>query len=191
MKKFKKKEKEEKKDEAIKTNLEIVPIRFFDEELSAFILEDGTFLDIFEIVSKDRENLQDDVVRYDIFNLTRFEKLYALPHKDIGLNFPINTSLQRANLTKKLKKTADPIRKKWLEIEIEELEILDTNIERKEFYRMYFADTKNNLLKNRRDILSYIGSGRNKIVQEIEKEKKIQIIRKIMNMNTLILPEEL
>lgn len=188
MKKKKKNKKSE--EEFLKTNMEILRIRFYDEDIGAFVLENGEYLDLLQIVTKDRENLQDDVVRYDIYNLTRFEKLYALPHKDIGLNFPINTSLQRANLQRKYKSTADPIRRKWIRREIEELETLDANIERKEFYRMFFAKTKNDLVKNRRDILSYIGYGRNKIVKEISKEKKIQIVRKMQNMNTLVLPEE-
>lgn len=188
MKKKKKNKKSE--EELLKTNMDILKIRFYDEDVDAFILENGEYLDLLQIVTKDRENLQDDVVRYDIYNLTRFEKLYALPHKDIGLNFPINTSLQRSNLQRKYKSTADPIRKKWIRREIEELETLDANVERKEFYRMFFAGTKNELIKNRRDILSYIGYGRNKIVKEISKEKKIQIVRKMQNMNTLVLPEE-
>ncbi|WP_411328667.1 hypothetical protein [Anaerofustis stercorihominis] len=188
MKKKKKNKKSE--EELLKTNMDILKIRFYDEDVDAFILENGEYLDLLQIVTKDRENLQDDVVWYDIYNLTRFEKLYALPHKDIGLNFPINTSLQRSNLQRKYKSTADPIRKKWIRREIEELETLDANVERKEFYRMFFAGTKNELIKNRRDILSYIGYGRNKIVKEISKEKKIQIVRKMQNMNTLVLPEE-
>lgn len=192
MKKRDKRNKKQQKseEELIKTNMDILNIRFYDEDIDAFILDNGTCVDLLQIVTKDRENLQDDVVRYDIYNLTRFEKLYALPHKDIGLNFPINTSMQRANLQRKYRSTADPVRRKWLQREIEELETLDANIERKEFYRMYFADTKDELVKNRRDILSYIGYGRNKIVKQIGKDKKIQIIRKMQNMNTLVLPEE-
>ena len=142
-------------------------------------------------MARDRQNLQDDAVRFDIITLTRFERLFSPDHKDIGLNFPINTAVQRRNLERKRKLTNDPVRRKWLEREIDELLTLDSNIDRKEFYRMYFGETKEELIKNRTNILSWIGRGRNKIIKEIDKEKKIQIIRKLCNMNALILPDEL
>ena len=185
------KKKKSKKEETIKTNLDILNIREYDEELNAFKLADGSFLDFFEIVARDRQNLQDDAVRFDIITLTRFERLFSPDHKDIGLNFPINTAVQRRNLERKRKLTNDPVRRKWLEREIDELLTLDSNIARKEFYRMYFGETKEELIKNRTNILSWIGRGRNKIIKEIDKEKKIQIIRKLCNMNALILPDEL
>ena len=186
---FKKKKSKEK--EIIKNNLDILSLRGYDEELEAFFCEDGSFLDLFEIVARDRQNLQDDAVRFDIVTLTKFERLYSPDHKDIGLNFPINTSLQRTNLEWKLKKTTDPVRKKWLEREINELLTLDSNIDRKEFYRMYFGSNKEELIKNRTNIATWLGRGRSRIIKEIDKEKKIQIIKKLCNMNTLIIPEEL
>ncbi len=186
---FKKKKSKEK--EIIKNNLDILSIRGYDEELEAFFCEDGSYLDFFEIVARDRQNLQDDAVRFDIATLTKFERLYSPDHKDIGLNFPINTSLQRNNLEWKLKKTNDPVRKKWLTREINELLTLDSNIDRKEFYRMYFGSNKEELQKNRINILTWLGRGRSRIVKEIDKEKKIQIIKKLCNMNTLIIPDEL
>lgn len=188
---MKRKEEKKEKKEIIKTNLEILAIRRYDEELEAFIMEDGSFLDLLEIVARDRQNLQDDAVRFDIMTLTKFERLYANDHKDIGLNFPINTSLQRNNLEKKLKKTSDPVRRKWLLREIDELLTLDSNIDRKEFYRMIFGSNSEEFLKNRTNILAWLGRGRSKIIKEIDKEKKIQIMKKLCNMNSLIIPDEL
>ena len=188
---MKRKEEKKEKKEIIKTNLEILAIRRYDEELEAFIMEDGSFLDLLEIVARDRQNLQDDAVRFDIMTLTKFERLYANDHKDIGLNFPINTSLQRNNLEKKLKKTSDPVRRKWLLREIDELLTLDSNIDRKEFYRMIFGSNSEEFLKNRTNILAWLGRGRSKIIKEIDKEKKIQIMRKLCNMNSFIIPDEL
>lgn len=188
---MKRKDEKSDKKEIIKTNLEILAIRRYDEELEAFIMADGSFLDLLEIVARDRQNLQDDAVRFDIMTLTKFERLYANDHKDIGLNFPINTSLQRNNLEKKLKKTSDPVRIKWLLREIDELLTLDSNIDRKEFYRMIFGSNREEFLKNRTNVLAWLGRGRSKIIKEIDKEKKIQIMKKLCNMNSLIIPDEL
>ena len=187
----KKEEKAGKKEEIIKTNLEILDIRGYDEELDAFYMADGSYFDLLEIVARDRQNFQDDAVRFDIRTLTKCERLYAPDHKDIGLNFPINTSVQRRNLERKWRMTSDPVRKRWLEREIQELLTLEGNIDRKEFYRMYFGATREELIKNRTNILSWIGRGRRRIVKEIDKEKKIQIVRKLCNMSALILPDEL
>lgn len=194
MKNKNKKEKNKRNKQAkdiLKTNLEVLMIRSYDEGINAFVLSSGKYLDLVEIVAKDRENLQEDAINYDVFMLTKFERMFSPDHKDIGLNFPINTSRQRSYLELKLKKTQDPVRKLWLEREINELLSLESEIERKEFYRMYFAETKDELEKNRRNILNWLGRGQSKIVREINKEKKIQIVRKLANMNTLILPDDL
>ena len=80
---------------------------------------------------------------------------------------------------------------KWLLREIDELLTLDSNIDRKEFYRMIFGSNGEEFLKNRTNILAWLGRGRSKIIKEIDKEKKIQIMRKLCNMNSLIIPDEL
>ena len=187
----KEKEPKEKKKEIIKETLSVLPIRNYDEGIDAFSLEDGTYLDLLEIVTRDRENLQDDVVRFDMFTLTKFERLYSGDHKIVGLNFPINTLSQRKYLDRKLKKTADPIRKEWLMRVWDELDRLESMIDRKEFYLFFFGKTKDELEKNRGNILGWIGYGSSKLVKPMGKEKKIQIIRKLCNMNALILADDL
>ena len=56
---------------------------------------------------------------------------------------------------------------------------------------MIFADSVKSLEKNRQDVMSLIGMGRSKAVRAMEKEKKLKIVRKLCNMNTLLLPDEL
>lgn len=185
-----KKKETNKKQEIIKTNAEVLPIRFYDENLNCFILEDDSCLDIFNIVPSDRSNLQGDELQYNIINNMRFYRLYSQDIKLISMNFPVNTSLQRELLKTKIKTTTDEVRKLWLEREINELELLDKNVTRREFYFMYFGNNRDDFVKNKSNILKGIGFGRNKLVEEIEKEKKIQIIKKLCNMNSLILPNE-
>ena len=195
----KKKEKEpkesrkerKKKEQILKTSAEVMKIRSYDEGIDAFVLSNGRYMDFLEIVAKDRDNLQDDAINYDIFLLTKFERLYSGDHKDIGLNFPINTGKQRYYLEEKKKKTKDPVRQLWLDREINELLSLETEVERKEFYRMFWGKTKSDLEKNRRNMLGWLGRGQSKIVRTIPKEKKIQIVKKLVNMNTLILADDL
>ena len=56
---------------------------------------------------------------------------------------------------------------------------------------MIFGSNSEEFLKNRTNILAWLGRGRSKIIKEIDKEKKIQIMKKLCNMNSLIIPDEL
>lgn len=184
------KKKKDSKEE-VKTVLDVLPIRFYDEDLGGFLLEDGSYMDLYEIVPSDRSNLQGDELDYNVMNFTRFLRLYSADIKFISMNFPISTSPQRRHLEKRLEKCTDMVRKLWLEREINELALLDQNIMRREYYLMYFSNDAESFIKNKTNIKKYVGYGRNKLVDEIDMEKKIQISTKLCNMNTLILPDDL
>lgn len=183
-------EKNKKKKEP-KTTLEVFPIRKYDEKLSAFVLEDKTYLDLFEIQAKDRANMQDDEISYDIFNLTRFFRLYYPDCKFISMSFPINTARQRENINFALSNVVDPIRKEWLLRELDELYQLEKMVMRREYYLMFFGNNRDDFIKNKENILNFVGQGRNKFIKKIEERKKYQIIQKLSNMNSLIISDSL
>ena len=188
----KKEKKSKKKKEVVnKSALDILPIRFYDEAIGAFVYEDGTHMDLYNIVPSDRSNLQGDELQFNIYNSTRFYRLYSPDGKFISMNFPVNTSFQREYLENKKKLATDEVRKLWLEREIKELELLDQNVMRREYYLMFWGNDKEDFVKNKDNIEKWIGNGRSRLVEEIDKEKKIQIVRKICNMNSLILPDDL
>ena len=189
----KKKEKtpKKKKQDPIKSTLDILPIRFYDDQVEGFIYEDGTYMDIFNVIPSDRRNLQGDELNYNIYNVTKFYRLYSPDGKFISMNFPVNTSLQRAYLQKKLKESTDKVRAQWIEREIRELELLDQNIMRREYYLMFWGSNREDFIKNKDNIEKWIGSGRARLVETMTKEKKMQIVKKICNMNSLILPDDL
>ena len=187
----KKEKKTKSKSKDISTTKDIIPIRSFNLDLQAFVLEDGTFLDMYEIVPSDRSNLQGDELNYNIINLMRFFRLYSADVKFISMSFPMSTSIQRKHLEKRLKKSPDEKRNLWLRREINELRNLEMHTMRREYYLMFFGRDKENLLKNKSNIEKYVGYGRNKLVESIDMEKKIQIVTKLNNMNTLILPDDL
>ena len=55
---------------------------------------------------------------------------------------------------------------------------------------MYFANNEDTFERNRSDLLTLVGTGKNKLVREMGKGKKIQVVRKLNNMNMLIIPGE-
>lgn len=183
--------KKEKPVRVPETLLKVLPVRSYDDEINCFTLEDTSLFDIFEIVTADRENAGDDEVRFSIYAMARFYRLYSPDIKIISLNFPVNTAMQRKALIRATEQTNDPVRRLWLRREIQELIKLDENMQRKEFFMMIFADSVKSLEKNRQDVMSLIGMGRSKAVRAMEKDKKLKIVRKLCNMNTLLLPDEL
>lgn len=190
MKNKKDKDNVKKVGEKIYTNLEILKIRRYDEEKKCFEMDDGSSLDLLEIIPRDRDNASDDDVRLDMYRMMRFYRLFSSDIKILSLNFPISTSGQQDALRRAIKATSSQVRIKWMEREIEELILLDENIQRREYYLMYFANNEDTFERNRSDLLTLVGTGKNKLVREMGKGKKIQVVRKLNNMNMLIIPGE-
>lgn len=190
MKNKKDKDNVKKVGEKIYTNLEILKIRRYDEEKKCFEMDDGSSLDLLEIIPRDRDNASDDDVRLDMYRMMRFYRLFSSDIKILSLNFPISTSGQQDALRRAIKATSSPVRIKCMEREIEELILLDENIQRREYYLMYFANNEDTFERNRSDLLTLVGTGKNKLVREMGKGKKIQVVRKLNNMNMLIIPGE-
>lgn len=180
-----KKAKEIKLDEKF-----ILSQRYYSNEHDAFVMADGSFLDILSVRTKDRKNLKDEELKYYIYRYTKFYKQYEGDIKYISMNFPVDTSLQRKFMGSYAKKTLDKTRKKWLDRKIDEFNNLDNVVNRREYYLMYFAKTPAELVKNR-SILKNFSAGRNNLFLEIEASEKFQVMKKLLNMNTLIVKEEL
>ncbi len=170
--------------------LQIVLHRHYDEEIDAFVLEDGSYIDFFEVIPKDRENQDPDELRFDALIMTRFYKLYSDDMKWISLNFPMNTQKQRLFKRRKFEETIDPVRRKWLERQIREFEKLDSNIGRREFFLCFFGENRDDFLRKRKKILGDLGVGKGRMIKEISKDKKIRVTYKMLNMNTLVTSEE-
>lgn len=168
----------------------LLPLRYYSDESEAFVMSDGSFLDILSVRTKDRKNLKDEEIKYYIYRYTKFYKQYEGDLKYISMNFPVDTSSQRKYMSNYSKKTLDKNRQKWLERKIAEFNNLDDVVNRREYYLMYFAKNKEELIKNR-SIIKNFSIGRNNLFLAIEATEKFQVMKKLLNMNTLIVKEEL
>lgn len=173
-----------------KTTMDILPIRYYDEELEAFVLKDDLCMDLLEVILKDRVNTSEDEVEYAILTLAKFYKVYSSSVKWIALNFPVDTHIQRANKLKILERTNDPVRRKWIERQISEMEKIDANAQKRESYLQIFGQGKDQFIKNRNKVKAEIGRGRGNIVKEISKEKKFMVIHKLSNMSSIVRAQE-
>lgn len=168
----------------------LLPLRYYSDESEAFVMSDGSFLDILSVRTKDRKNLKDEEIKYYIYRYTKFYKQYEGDLKYISMNFPVDTSSQRKYMSNYSKKTLDKNRQKWLERKIAEFNNLDDVVNRREYYLMYFAKNKEELIKNR-SIIKNFSIGRNNLFLAIEATEKFQVMKKLLNMNTLVVKEEL
>lgn len=187
-KKSKKEEKEKIKIEP--TVKDVFPLQYYDEEVEAFLFGNGLYMDLLEVVSKDRVNSDNDEIEFDVLNLAKFYKTNSEAIKWISLNFPVDTKVQREHKEKILERTNDPVRKLWLKRQIREMIKIDQNIQKRESYLQIFANSKTSLIKQRDKVIISLGRGRSGILKEISKEKKFSILYKLNNMSSVIkIPE--
>ena len=179
------KDQSEKKPAAQKNNLDILPIRYYDEDAKAFVLKDGSYFDIYEKVADDVDNMMEDEVQMLMIRLAKFLKLYKDDIKIISMNVPTNLLSQEKRLTKKMQETNDPVRKKWLQRSISELQRAEKGTRKREYYFVLMSRTAEQH-HDQVQQLSILGDG----VREISLEKKLQIVYKLCNPNSLIVREE-
>ena len=103
-KKTKKPEDDAAKQEPQKEKLDLsllipLPIVDFDEQLGLAVMEDGTFCDFLEIITKDLRNLSDDQLLFDKMLWEKLFDTYSDDLKIISFSFPAETDSQQRYLS--------------------------------------------------------------------------------------------
>lgn len=183
---MKKKEKNKKKQtEKTSRNfltLESVihPVAFED---NSFLFRDGTIMDIMEIKAKDLENLGEMETQIDFLKHQKFHKTNSIDYKIIAMNYPCDYTEQIEYYKEKLERTRNPYQKKWLERTLNELIWLEKNKTKREYYVMFYPESKNEhdefVIRNLQDM----GVGKDKLLKEMPQQKKVQIMFKLGNQN--------
>lgn len=186
MKKENTNSKKEKKDDLRKEVVELLDFDSYDENYQCYWMKNGTCFDVLEIISKDRTNVAADEVEYDVLRLVRLFQTYADDIKIVALNFPTNTVMQQAYLNEKINNCKNPKQKKWLQISQKELEWIEQNTTKREYYLFFFAKNVEEHYNVKTQLLNRLGKGRNGMVKEISQEKKRNIIFKMNNPCSII-----
>lgn len=179
------KPKKEKQPSIGKNNLDILPIRYYDEDAEAFVLADGSYFDVYEKVADDVDNMMEDEVQLLMIRFAKFLKLYKDDLKIISMNFPTNLLTQQKRLEKRMQETRDPVRKKWLARSIDELQRAEKGTRKREYYFVLMSKTAEEHYDQVQQ-LSILGDG----VRKMSLDKKLQIVYKLCNPNSLIVREE-
>lgn len=185
--KNKKKSDDNLKQPSVEREVEkLLPIRFYDTENECFVRENGTILDMLKINTKDLLNASEAEKNWDNMKFSKLYRTYSGDLKIVALNFPCNTSVQQEYWRNKLSKTANPVLKEMQRERLFQLEWLEKNSTTREFYLFYFSKDIEEHVKNRLSILSILATGVDGVVEEMSKEKKIQILYKMNNKSSYV-----
>lgn len=149
-----------------------------------FQLRDNTLMDIHKISCKDLFNGDYDTVRMFNLELSLFLMTYAADIKLICMNFPRNTVSQVNYFKHKKNSTRNTVYQEFLDDEIFRQEYIANSYNEQEFYLMHYAKNTEEYRKNLASINEKLGNYG--FAEPLSKEKKLKILFKMNNKNTIV-----
>ncbi len=166
----------------IRKTAELLPIIGMDKGL--FCMSDGSYMDIFRIVTKDLISAAESEIELDMLQWEKFYKMYAADCKIIGINFPTDTKRQQQYFQHKINTAENPFYKEILQTKYDELVDVNLYYTDREYYLMIFCPSYEKYLEARNIItvtLKNVG-----LISDISVEKKIMILTKLCNKATSV-----
>lgn len=170
---------QDKKPNMLKQTANILPFMQIHDDY--ILLKDGV-MDIFQVQTKNIHALNDVDLNYLLLNRAQFLRSYFRSFKEVILNFPTNTELQRAYWLRKKQQATNTSRLKYIEQKLFEFEFLESERYNREFFMFVYAGDKEELLDRKHDCKH--GMQNSFPLQEIPKDKKEQILFLLNNQNT-------
>ena len=181
------KEKKKKQEKEVQRQYieDVMPIVAFDEALECFIMEDGTLLDMFAIITKDLNSTPTDELTYDKYLWEKLYKTYSDDIKIIGFYFHPDTSEQQEYMSRLYYRTESPVYQKLIREKQEELAFVETEdvYMEMQFYLLFFAKNKPDYKEKSISIYSLLSSGFLPSIERITPERKEKIIYQLFNKN--------
>ena len=165
---------------------EIFPVIAGDERESCFLMENGTYMDMFQINCKDLISAPEDIVIFDNYTWDIFYKTYAKDIKIVSFNFPSDTTRQRNYISHKLYNTENPVFSDMLSDKLSEAEEIAKSRKDREFVLMFFASTVDDLREKRAVIFGNLSRPAVPLVKRITYEKTEQILYKLGSSSEVI-----
>lgn len=178
------KNKKKKVEKSVLTLADVIPIIDYDKTYQCFRLKQG-YMNMVEIRTKDIVNASEDEIEYDIAKLTKFNKLEYESYKIISLNFPCNTLDQQEYVEYKIKQCRNENYKRFLQNSLYELQWVQKNKSKREFYMMYFSDTLDGI-KSMDANMKVALNLNEKMLMDMSQEKKEKILFHLMNPSSIL-----
>src|SRR5699024_2187225 len=147
-----------------------------------YILWKEAVMDIYQVQTKNIHALNDAHLNYLLLNRVQFLRSYFRSFKEVILNFPTNTEVQKAYWLNKRNRATNPSRIKYIEQKLFEFEYLERERYNREFFMFIYADDKDELEDRKHDCMQ--GMQNSFPLQQLPKNKKEQILFLLNNQNT-------
>lgn len=180
LKNKKAKKKVERKSHVLRKTPMIMP--FIDITDEYIVMKKGYFMDIFQIMPSDLHSLTDNDITVKLLENARFYRSFSSQHKVVGLNFPANTEKQRLYWERKKEKTTDPLRLRFINRKLFELEFLERERTNREFFLFIYAKSTQTLEDEKKQVVR--GMRQSFPLQTLTKEKKQDILFMMSNQNS-------
>lgn len=180
LKKRKKSEKKVvKKEQVLRQTPMIMPFIDITED---YIVTKNGVMDILQITPKDLHSLTDIDLELQLLENARFYRSYSTAHKVVGLNFPSNTEKQRLYWMSRKEKTTDPLRIRFINRKIFELEFIERERANREFFLFIYAESPQILEDEKKQVIR--GLRQSFPLEKLSIEKRQDILFILANQNS-------
>lgn len=169
----------EKKPRVLRQSYSLLPFLKIEDGFTR--TKDG-FMEILQIETTDLYSKNDEELKQYLHQRSGFLRSFNDSFKEVIMNFPVDASEQRQYWLKKLEKTSDPIRLKFIERKLFEFDFLEKERTNREFFIFLYAETQERL----NSVIDQVKRSKQNSfpVHTLEFSKKQDVLFLLNNQNT-------
>ena len=152
-------------------------------------MRDGSIVDFMQITCKNLYNASEDELAYDNLKWDKLFMTYPDDLKYVVLNFPVNISTQLSYIKKIAARTENPVLFNMLQSEYDRLTYIAQKTTDRDYYLMFYASDYIQYLDKKAKIKGVLNQGSLPLITELPREKKMQVLYKLNNLNGSIFLE--
>lgn len=168
-----------KSKKAMANMIDLFEIQQYDIKNSCFGLKSGRCLDLVRVICTDFQSIREMDLEYENLKMEQFYSRYPSDLKLVCVNMPERCTEQLSFVSHKLEDCSHEWRRSALKARKMELEWLEKNRQRKEYYLFLYADSVEQLADARGGAVARLEDAR--LVMTISCQEKIEVLVKMMN----------
>lgn len=158
---------------------ELLGILSYSERDTCFQLEGWGCLDIVRVICSDFQAIRDIDLEYENLKLQQFYSRYPADLKLVCVSMPERCTEQIQYVTHKLESCQETVRRNELVARKKELQWLEKNRQRKEYYFFLYTESPEHLADARGGAVGRLEDAR--LILTISRQEKIDVLTKILN----------
>lgn len=158
---------------------ELLGILSYSERDTCFQLEGWGCLDIVRVICSDFQAIRDIDLEYENLKLQQFYSRYPADLKLVCVSMPERCTEQIQYVTHKLESCQETVRRNELVARKKELQWLEKNRQRKEYYFFLYTESPEQLADARGGAVGRLEDAR--LILTISRQEKIDVLTKILN----------